>query len=742
MKKILSFFFIFTILLHLSAEDIISDGIKTVWTSNQGLISDTVKDLLQDKYGFINMGTFDGLVRFDGIKFDVINKYTMPGFNSVSARVLSEDRDGNLWVGTNGDGVAIIKKSNITMLTIEDGLPDNSIRSIIQDINGTTWIGTTKGVCFVQNGVVHKPSSSIDFKNTELIEFLYADLDGNIWLGTSEVGLLKYVDNSFILSDMVPPNIYYTRMLQDTDGGYYIGTKENGLIYSKNGKSDYFNKNNGFISNKVSHIMKDKSGLIWFGTDDGVVIKDGDKFKYYTEKEGLTNNLVEKIIEDRESNIWIATSRGGVEKLSKGKFKSLRIKDGLVHNTVNTIAHDNFGRTWIGTDNGLSCIDSSGSFVSNILTKHLNGIRIRDITIYNSDIYISTYSSKGFIIFNGVDIKEYNEENGLTGNRVRVSLTASTGDIYVGTTNGLNKISPNGELVQLRDITGLPDNYVMCLYEDKRGNLYIGTDGNGINILNLYNGSIDSVSTDNGLAGNVIFKFLPDDEGLLWISTGNGVSRFDGKNYFNFNVGNGLASDSIFQIIEDNSGRLWMTNNQGVFCVNKFDMNSVAKGALQKVNIKFYDKNDGLPGGITAVSVSSMDSKGNIWFSTLNGVAIINPLNIFTNVYPPLVKIIDVKLEDESVNTGNIIQVKPGIKRVSFEYSGLSYTVPERVLFKYKLEGFDEDYSLPTTRRYVTYTNLPPNKYTFKLKAANNDGIWGNETDNIVIIQKPYFYQN
>lgn len=742
MKKSAVIIFILTFFHALCAEDILSDRIRTVWTSNQGLVSDTVKDIVQDKYGFIIMGTFDGLVRFDGVKFNVMNKYSNPDFNSVSARVLIEDRAGRLWVGTNGDGVAVISNSGIKMLNTDDGLPDNSIRSIAQDRDGVIWIGTTRGVCYVKDNIIKRPNSTDVFKNNELIEFIYADYHGNIWLAPSGTGLFKFQNGSFVMSDMVSSNIYYTRMFQDTDGGYYIGTKENGLIYHKSGSSVFYNKSNGFISNKVNHIMKDNSGNMWFGTDDGIIIKQGEVFKYYSERDGLTNNLIEKIIEDRESNIWIATSRGGVEKLSRSKFKSFKISDGLIHNTVNAIAHDDEGRVWIGTDNGLSCIAGNGTFESNQLTEYLKGVRIRDVRSYGSDIFVSTYSSKGFVIFNGNRITVYNESSGLSGNRVRVSLKTSTGDIYVGTTNGLNKITGDGNVIQFRKTSGLTDNYIMCLHEDKRGNLYIGTDGGGINIMNLRNGAIRSLTSNDGLAGNVIFKILGDNDEILWISTGNGVSRFDGENFFNFNVGNGLASDSVFQVLEDASGRLWMTSNKGVFYAKKFDMNSAAKGALKKIDIRYFDKNDGLPGGITAVSVSSADKSGNLWFSTLDGVAMIDPLNILTNIYPPLVKINEVKLDEVSADINSVIKVRPGIKRVSFEYSGLSFTVPERVLFRYKLEGFDNNFSSPTTSRYVTYTNLPPAKYTFKLKAANNDGIWGDETDNIVIIQKPYFYQN
>ncbi len=738
-KKIILFILFFSV-ISVFAENALSGLIKTKWTSNQGLVSDTVTDIIQDKFGFILIGTYDGLIKFDGVKFNLINKYTVPEFQSVSARILLEDKTGNLWIGTNGDGVVLMQKHTTTVFTIKDGLPDNSIRSICEDKNGGIWIGTTRGVCYIKDGKIEKPLSSVAFSNDELIEFIFCDNAGTMWVATPKPGLYNYSGDRFVKSTTISADFVYTVMFNDITGGYWLGTKESGLHYYSDGKTTIYNKNNGFNADKVNNIMRDNSGRLWVSTDSGVIIKEENTFTTYNEEDGLSNNLVEKIIEDRESNIWIATTRGGIEKLSKGKFKSFGLKEGLVHPTVNSVAQDNNERIWIGTDSGLSCFQD-GKFIENQLTKYFEKVRIREIFVQKNNILLSTYSSKGFVIFDGNTISSYTIKNGLTGERTRTSLIDHNGIIWIGTTNGLNALSPDGTIKQYTRDHGLSNDYIMCIYEDENNILYVGTDGGGINIFNKERNKISYLKTENGLAGNVVFKIMKDKEGIMWINTGTGVSRYDGNKFVNYNVGSGLKSDSIFQLLEDNQGRFWMTSTKSVSYAKKFDMNSYAKNAIKKIDVIEYDKNDGLPGGLTSVARGMLDNKGNLWFPTLNGVAVIAPDNIATNIYPPLVKINSIKLDDKNTDLEKQITVNPHIKRIEFDYSGLSFTVPERVIFKYKLDGFDKDFSPASTSRSTTYTNLPPAKYVFKVMAANNDGIWSEDAESVVIIQKPYFYQ-
>lgn len=745
-KSIIICCFFIIAAVNLFSESFLSQYIKTVWTTNQGLASDTINDVLQDKNGFIMIATYEGLVRFDGIKFELINKYSNPDFNSVSARVLLEDKDGALWVGTNGDGVAQFKNNKITMFTVKDGLPDNSIRSIAEDKIGRIWIGTTKGVSYIFEGKVIKVEEKDKISYTELAELIFCDNSGKIWVAFDSPGL-HYFDNDrhLVKSDMVSDKYTITEMYNDKNGDLWLGTKEKGVLLLRNGSLTVFNEKSGFKEGKVNHIMKTHNGKLWFGTDSGIITYDGAQTTTYSEKDGLTNNIVEKIIEDREGNIWIATSRGGVEKLSKSKFLNYGVKEGLIHNTVNSVETDSKGKVWIGTDIGLSCFNN-GKFENNVLTEYLKGIRIRHILSAGQEtLFISAYSDLGFIISDKYRISKYTAKEGLTGNRIRVSYKDSKGNIWIGTTNGLNKLNSDGKITQIKRSDGLTYDYIMCIIEDLSGAIWVGTDGGGVNILRA-NGSSDSYSierldTENGLAGNIIFRIYEEANGVKWITTGSGISRIEGPKIVNYNSGSGLSSDSVFQILEDNFGRVWMTSNKGVSYCKKFDLEAIAKGANSKINVINLDKNDGLKAGVTSTSWSEIDNSGNFWFPTLEGVSIIDVSNIYINQSPPLVEVKSLKLDDKTVEANKKIVIEAGVKRITIDYTGLSFTVPEKVLFSYKLEGFDKEFSAPVSYRSTSYTNLSPGVYTFKIKAANNDGVWSDPPITFSIDQKPYIYQ-
>ncbi len=732
----------FTFSQNLDPDKLITQYIKTSWTSADGLLSDTVVDLMQDKNGFILIGTYDGLVKFDGIKFETVNKYTNTEFNSVSARVLLEDRNGDLWVGTNGDGLAYFHNKKVKMIKIKDGLPDESIRSLCEDREGRIWIGTTKGICFYKNGKIKRIGNKI--LNNNLIEFISCDRNGTVWTATPEKGLLKFDGNDFISYDDYKELKERTFMdlFNDSDGSFWFATKESGVISLKDGNLKFYNKSNGFEADKVNSIFKDDTGAMWFATDSGVIRIHKGKISVYNESSGLVNNIVEKKIQDREGNIWLATGRGGIEKLSAGKFLNITSANGLAHDTVNCVAQDKNGDIWIGTDSGLS-IWSRNTILKNYITEYFNNLRIRNIYKDNNDaMWVSTYSDKGCVRFKDGIFKNYSEKGGLSGNRVRVTFQDSLGRIWIGTTNGLNLIRTDGSIKTYKRSDGLSNDYIMCIYENIDNNIWVGTDGGGINILDE-NGRFAPFSAKDGLSGNVVFKIYKDKSGIVWISTGSGVSRYDNGRITNFNVGNGLLNDSVFELLEDSRGKFWMTTSKGVFYVNKFDMNSYSKGNENKLKVVAYDKSDGLSSGVTATSWSAIDSTGKIWFSTLNGTAVIDPSNIILNTYPPLISIKEVLLDSSKVSaTDKEVVVNPDNRRITINFTALSFSVPEKVLFRYKLDGFDKDFSEPTTLRSATYTNISPGKYKFKIKAANNDGIWTTEDAQIIIIQKPKFYQN
>ncbi len=750
MKRISVFLFFLFSISFLTSQSRVSpviwaDYVNQVWTAAEGLPGNTVTDLLQKSDGYLYIGTYDGLVRFDGVKFTILNKNTVSDFRCVSARTIFEDTDGNLWVGSNDEGVAKISSSGIEMFTTDNGLPNNSIRDIAQDKSGNIWIGTSNGVVFLTpSGKFVSPEGLDAYDDSScLVISLYCDTAGRIWLSTTKKhGLYYYSSGKFTQYTAFNAIDYstVTAITQDDTGSFWYGLTQKGVVRVSEGNYKLYGSQEGMLETTVNDIYLDNSNSLWFGTEKGVVLYKQGQFSTYTEAEGLTNNNVKKIIEDREGSIWYATDRGGVQKMSPGKFRTVTLSS-----PVNCISESDEGLVWIGTDNGLLCYEK-GVFIENELTKMLKGIRIRHIENTNKgDLLVSTYAKYGQVLMTKEgQITYWTTKHGLVGDRVRVAIEDKSQNLWIGTTTGLTKIDYVGaELTSYTKNEGLENEYVMCLYEDTEGYLWIGTDGGGICIMK--DGKIVSVlTTKDGLAGNVIFKIMQDKNGVYWISTGTGLTRIEGNKFKNFTASDGLGTDSIFQIMIDYTDTVWMTSNRGISSISL----SVLEAASQKEGVfldpKFYTKNDGLrSGGVTSTSLCMYDSLGRLWFTLIDGFAIYDPVKIKSNPVPPLVEIEDISIDNvkEKFSANTVLKIPAGTKRVDIEYTALSFVSTDMIRFRYILEGFENDYSQLTSSRSVSYTNLAPGNYTFKVWAANSDMLWCENPASITIIQKPFLYQ-
>lgn len=750
MKRIFVFLVFLFSLCYLTSQSqasavIWADYVNQVWTAAEGLPGNTVTDLLQKSDGYIYIGTYDGLVRFDGVKFTILNKNTVSDFRCVSARTIFEDTDGNLWVGSNDEGVAKISSSGIEMFTTDNGLPNNSIRDIAQDKSGNIWIGTSNGVVFLTpSGKFIRPEGLEQYDDSScLVISLYCDTAGRIWLSTTKKHGLYYYSSGKFSQYSAFTSIDYstvTAIAQDETGAFWYGLAQKGVVRVHEGNYKLYGKKEGMLETTVNDIYLDNSNSLWFGTEKGVVLYKQGQFSTYTESEGLTNNNVKKIIEDREGSIWYATDRGGVQKMSPGKFRTVSLSS-----PVNCISESDNGLVWLGTDNGLLCYEK-GVFIENDLTKMLKGIRIRHLESTNEGgLLVSTYAQYGQVLMTAEGLIRYwTTKQGLAGDRVRVAVEDKDKNLWIGTTTGLTKIDAiTAELTSYSKNDGLENEYVMCLYEDNAGFLWIGTDGGGICIMK--DGKIVSnLTTKDGLAGNVIFKIMQDKNGVYWISTGTGLTRIEDNIFKNFTASDGLGTDSIFQIMIDYTDTVWMTSNRGISSISLSVLEAASKKEGVFLDPKFYTKNDGLrSGGVTSTSLCMYDSLGRLWFTLIDGFAIYDPVKIKSNPIPPLVQIENISLDNakDLISTDASIIIPAGTKRVDIEYTALSFVSTDMIRFRYILEGFENNYSQLTSSRSVSYTNLAPGTYTFKVWAANSDMLWCEKPASITIVQKPFLYQ-
>lgn len=733
------FYFTYTFTHEYSILSLAQSMQETVWGVGEGLPSNEITDIIQDEHGYIWIGTYGGLVRFDGVKFTIYNSSSKNEFAINSPRTMFKDSKNNIWIGTN-DGQVIIMKDSKVIKRYND-FSGRSIRSIAELDNGEMLIGTTAGLLRIKSGNEIELSINANIDNSTINKII-VNQDKEVFLASNVKNLYKlYPDKSLESYEELEEYIVNDIDI-DKKGFLWIATRENGIIKFKDGKIiEKFNKETGFLSNQTNSISINKDGKVLCGTENGFYLINGNYIEKMTSKEGLKNDLVDIVFEDREDNIWLGMSRGGLAKLSRRKFFKYAIEHGLENNTVNTVHRDKDGYTWVGTDKGLNIIFDK-KVIHNKLTEYLEGKRIRHImTDKKNNIWISTYSDLGAVFYDKVknEILNFNQEKGLTGNRIRVIFEDSKGRIWIGTTSGLNYLSDMKIVETYTREDGLSNDYIMCIEESASGEILLGTDGGGINKLSGKNVSV--INIKDGLSSNIIFKIYRDSQGDTWISNTNGLNLISKNQIYSYNLTEIISEKAISQIIEDKFNNYWIITPSVVLKTNK---NLLKKSIIDNTKYsvyEVYDTKDGLTSGISATSWSGIDEEQNLWFSTNDGVATLDPNSISKNMIEPIVKIEKLYLDGKAQDALDELVVDAGTRRVVIDYTALSFVIPERVKFKYKLEGFDNEWSEETDKREATYTNLKPGNYIFKVKAANNDYIWSETAETIKIIQKPFFYQ-
>lgn len=724
------------------------DFVSRTWNAEDGIPANSITDIYQDDDGYIFFGTYSGLIRFDGVKFLTLNKLYDKRYNFLSARSIMQDSNGNFWIGSNDEGVICLKTDgDVVCFTVENGLPNNSIRAFCEDSYGNIWIGTASGIaCVSQNfEIVELPGfENIPLDNYFIVSQIYCDTAGRIWIVTRrENGLFVYADRKFSaykgISSIKNPVV--TTMTQDYSGAYWFGVAPYYAVKVSPDEEIVHNLGSGSQKGTVvSCIYQDSSNNFWFGLDNGITILQNGKYFYYDKSNGLSDESVVKIIEDKEKNIWIATDRGGVQKLSYGKFQTTSMPT-----TVNAIAQDDFRKVvWLAGDNGLYCYKDN-LFVENEITAYCKNIRIRHVAMTKEGaLLVSTYEKLGQLKFNlDGTVQNWTKATGIAGDRVRVAEEMSNGDLYIGTTTGLSIVDgKSGKITNLQKGENLTNDYIMCIFENSDGTVWVGTDGGGVFLLKDRK-IIQTFTKEDKLAGNVIFKITKIRNDEIWICTGSGVSRYKNGDIVTFDSSNGFGSDGVFQLISDFSDRLWGTSNHGIFFVKMNDVDDVIAGKKSFLNPKYFNRLDGITsGGVTSTSLSMKDNYGRIWFTLIDGFTIFDPVRNASTSSAPYVKIEDVYVDSEKVETasGKIV-IPPEAKRLIINYTGISFISSEQIVFRTKLEGFEDKYTDWTNIRMASYTNLKPGTYTFSVLAQNGDEVLSEEAAKITIIKKPYLWQ-
>ena len=727
------------------------------WQTEDGLPQNTVQAITQTPDGYLWLGTQEGLVRFDGVRFTVFDKSNTKELLHNNVRALISAKDGSLWIGTLG-GLTRFKDGRFTLYTTKEGLSNNQVATIYEDSKNTLWIGTAGGVTqfkdrtFIsfteKDGLAANSTYSIaegadgsiligtlggitQFKDSKFrnyttkeglpnnfITSIYRDRKDNIWVGTGK-GLCQFKDERFITyttEDGLLNNSILT-IRQDSDGNLWVGTSSglNRLEYTDATKDEKvgspecsspsckirfsgYSTTDQQISVEDRSIFEDRERNLWVGGELGLKrFKDG-KFTNYTPQEGLFGNIVWSMYEHSDGSLWSA-GNGGISRFDDGKFTTFTTKDGLSNERAFTIFASRDGSVWVGTrDGGLNRL-KDGKF--------------------------TTYTTK----------------DGLVGNSIYAINEDRDGILWIGTFRGLSRFK-DGEFTNFTTKDGLSNDRINTILQARDGAMWFGT-RDGITVFK--ENRFTTYKTTDGLSHAIGYIIYQDTDGVMWIGTGGGgLNRLKDGRFTAYTTQNGLFDDTIYTILEDQQGNFWMSGNKGIQRVNKRDLNDFAEGKISSIAGTSYGIADGMKtnecnGGVQNAGYKTKD--GRLWFPTMKGITMIDPNNIKLNAIMPPVVIEQVIINKAAADITRSMTLSAGSSNFEFQYTGLSLTAPDKVKFKYKLEGFDKEWIDVGTRRVAYYTNLSPGDYHFRVMASNNDGLW-NETGAAVNFHlQPYFYQ-
>lgn len=739
--------FLHSFLFSLKPGKDITQYIPDVWGIEQGLPQSTINAIIQTDEGYLWLGTQEGLVRFDGVDFDVFDKRKVAEILDNWVSTLLKDRQGNLWIGTNSGGLIRFKDGKFTTFTTAQGLANDIVKCLHEDHEGNLWIGTLSGLNRLKNGKFTTFTTKQGLSH-DLVNCIYEDGQGNLWIATDD-GLNRLKDGKFNIYSTGDGLSYSTisSVCEDRDGNLWIGTHGGGLNRLKDGKFSTYKKKDGLCSETISSLYKDKQGTLWIGTHGGLNRWQNGKFDSFTDCEGLSFNVVLSIYEDFEGSLWIGTDGGGLNRLKQGKFDTFSENQGLSKNMVNAIYEDSRENLWIGTYGGGLNLLKDNKFT--IFSREQG---LADVIVWSmledsrGSLWIGT--GKGLNRLKDGKFTAYTTKHGLLHNAVGAICEDRQGNLWIGTDGGLNCLK-DGKFTSYTTETGMANDTVRVVREDRKGNIWIGTD-NGLHRFNPKNGQITIFTKKEGLSNNQVGAIYEDRPGNLWIGTfGGGLNLFKNGKFSYLTTSEGLFDDNLFQVLEDDSDNLWMSCNKGVFRVSKKEIDEYFRGKRKKVNCVNYNDKDGMKssecnGGTQPAGCKSSDGK--LWFPTIKGIVMIDPDNIKINLQPPPVVIDQITADDNIIlppfgKKGKKLLIPPGTERFEIHYAGLSFLEPDRVHFKYKLAGFDKKWREVAGERTAQYTNLQPGEYTFRVRACNNDGVWDESGAALTFFLKPYFYQ-
>ena len=716
----------------------ISQYLHTSWTQEEGSALPPIQAIAQAADGYLWLGSGKGLIRFDGMRFVEWSPSSGPPLPSTDIRCLRPASRGGLWVGTFA-GICRVDNGRVIRYPAADKLLCGLIISLLEDASGKLWIlnacpGDIRLAVLSPDGSI-RTFGTRDGLPSQMLRTLFEDSQGNLWIGTAGAlcrwspgtpavclnnrrydvpsiaeannGDLAFADGAekrgFLFSNGEVraagpriPDASFTpgAILTDADGNIWIGTAGQGLLRLRGNKVDHFTRADGLSSNFVTGITRDREGDIWVATARGVDRMRDPQVRLYSTLNGLSGDLVNAVSTARDGSVWIGTAGGGLDRLLGDRISRYSTSAGLPNATILSLFEDARHRLWVGTVAGLA-VQSGERFVD-VLTE--SGEHLKRVYNIGADA-----SGTVWLVDN-------NRELFVIHGNIAVPVRAA----------------------------GLDASDIYGLLVSRDGSVWLGRHGGGIMV--LANGTIRHYDARDGLSAGPVRAFYEDPGGGIWAGTGTGLSIFRGSRWTSWTAAQDLPEGGVQSILEDEAGSVWLLTPAGLLRLSGEKLKAPAKSLAYLL----YGRTEGLrllnSGSMTNPRLARAPD-GRLWICTEDGVAEIDPARLRTNAVSPAVAIEQLTVEGEPVDIGRPGEVSLRGHALQITYTGISLMVPERVRFRYRMDGVEHNWIDAGTRRNVTYVNLPPGHYRFQVIASNSDGLWNQSGASLPLYVEPYFYQ-
>ena len=703
------------------------------WSQRDGQVLGMVHAVTQSVDGRLWVGTEFGLFRFDGVAF---SSEELPGTKQVMEQeieALAPAKDGGLWIGTRS-GLSYWKDQELKQYQASSGAGGPGVSSIVVDHTGTVWAGTagfeTGGLCRVQAGRLRCLSTDDGYEGRAVLA-MAEDLSGALWVASvngvygwnagdlrrygqgtfsaiapsgdgtvlvrSKDGLQELLDGRFVdyaLEDAgAGPQARV--LLTDHDGALWIGTTGQGLLHQYQGRTDRFTRADGLSGDTVLSLFEDREGNIWVATDRGL-----DRFRdlpvtTFSKREGLSVDTAGSVSAARKGGVWLGTTQG-VNRVADGRITSYHVRDGLPTETVGSLIEDRFGTLWVDTERGLVFLQG-GRFQRLDLP---GGESIRAVAAAAED-------RDGALWLSDLDLGLIRIE----GKRIA-------------------RVIPSSEFGGRR---------AWALAADREtGGLLLGFEQGGV--ARYADGRLQGEYATKG----AVAEIQVDRDGTVWVATEGGLAQLREGRVTTLTMASGLPCERIHAMVEDTRRGLWLDTPCGLVRISRHELDAWSADPEVKIQPSVFGARDGMHlratwSGYFRGAAKSTD--GRLWFPEFDGVAVVDPEHLRRNELAPPVRIESVLVDQVAHTIQSGMDLPPISQGLEISFEAFSFVDPEQVRFKYKLEGYDEDWQDVGGRRRALYPSLPPHDYRFRVIAANNDGVWNNVGAAVDFSVAPTFYQ-